>query len=391
MQKYNTLNFKKSSIICIKDQNPKKSFYIITKGKAISYRTFNFNVEFNKGDIIGLVNSLLNEPYFFNIKALEDVEVIEVETNDIINTNNKELMVKIADNLDSSFEKWLGRYYLLLSDDKAISYGKTKEEVFNMIKVYNKNGLSGVSHKLCHEYINFFPESEEIDEVKNYLSGLTAIEEPTKTEDNIYHYKKGYCLYTELVSSERIYIIKSVKVGIYNVVNLQQITRSIYSKNHIIDGYKPILSYQPLSTYAVILEDSVIKVLTKEELMNMLKNDHTVELYYIKMVCMKIRNTVLKIIVLNTDDILAKILITLYYILKTEILSEETNSINLLYTLSDLQTIINIKDIKILQKEFNKIRSAEISSKNYINITDIKSFIIEYKNCMNRISNIHHT
>ena len=121
MQKYNTLNFKKSSIICIKDQNPKKSFYIITKGKAISYRTFNFNVEFNKGDIIGLVNSLLNEPYFFNIKALEDVEVIEVETNDIINTNNKELMVKIADNLDSSFEKWLGRYYLLLSDDKAIS------------------------------------------------------------------------------------------------------------------------------------------------------------------------------------------------------------------------------------------------------------------------------
>ena len=149
-------------------------------------------------------------------------------------------------------------------------------------------------------------------------------------------------------------------MGIYNVVNLQQITRSIYSKNHIIDGYKPILSYQPLSTCAVILEYSVIKVLTKEELMNMLKNDHTVELYYIKMVCMKIRNTVLKIIVLNTDDILAKILITLYYILKTEILSEETNSINLLYTLSDLQTIINIKDIKILQKEFNKIRSAEI-------------------------------
>ena len=115
---YTNLNFKKSSMIYIKDQNPKNSFYIITKGKAISYGTFNFNIEFNKGDIIGLVNAFLNEPYFFNIKALEDVEVIEIEIDDIIEMNNKELMVKIADNLDAAFEKWLGRYYLLLSENK---------------------------------------------------------------------------------------------------------------------------------------------------------------------------------------------------------------------------------------------------------------------------------
>ena len=141
---YTNLNFKKSSMIYIKDQNPKNSFYIITKGKAISYGTFNFNIEFNKGDIIGLVNAFLNEPYFFNIKALEDVEVIEIEIDDIIEMNNKELMVKIADNLDSAFEKWLGRYYLLLSENKEITNGKTQEEILNMIKVYHKNGFHNI-------------------------------------------------------------------------------------------------------------------------------------------------------------------------------------------------------------------------------------------------------
>lgn len=391
MTGYTNVNFKKSSLIYIKDQNPKNSFYIITKGKAISYGTFNFNIEFNKGDIIGLVNAFLNEPYFFNIKALEDVEVIEIEIDDIIKIKNKELMVKIADHLDSSFEKWLGRYYLLLSENKEITNGKTKEEIFNMIKVYHKNGFHDISYKLCNEYIKLFPKCEELDEVNKYLSEITPIEEPKKIDKNVYKYKKGYCIYTELEYTDKVYIIKSVKVGIYNVVNLNQVTRAIYSKNHMVDGYNPNLSYQPLSTCAVTLENSTIKVLTKDELISIIENDHSVELYYSKIVCMKIRNTILKIIVLSTDDIIAKILITLYYILKTEIITEGSNSVNLLYTLNDIKTIINIKDINTLKKEFNKIRAAQISYNNYINIVDIKAFFIEYKNCMNRIANIHHT
>ena len=37
------------------------------------------------------------------------------------------------------------------------------------------------------------------------------------------------------------------------------------------------------------------------------------------MVSVKIRNTILKMMVLSVDDLLSKLLITLYYILKTEI------------------------------------------------------------------------
>ncbi len=391
MHKYNTLQFKKSSIIYIKDQNPKNSFYIITKGKAISYGTFHSNIEFNKGDILGLVNTTLNEPYFYNIKALEDTEVIELNLNEIINTNNRDLMIKIYNYLNSSLETWLGRYYLSVSESKEFVNEKTKEEILNMAKVYENNNFSHVSYKLYNEYINRFPNSEDIDEVKNKLSSIEPIEEPSEKRDNIFRYKKGYCLYTELEGSDRLYIIKSGKIGIYNVVNLHQITRAIYSKNSIIDGYNPVLEYQPLSTCAVILENSVIKVLKKEELLDIMEKDNSIKLYYIKMISIKIRNTILKIMALNTDEILSKLIITLYYILKTEIISEDVNFVHLLYSIHDIQTIINISDIKSVERELAKIRSVQISEDNRINITDIKGFIIEYKNCIHRITNMHHS
>ncbi|ASJ22249.1 cyclic nucleotide-binding domain-containing protein [Brachyspira hampsonii] len=388
MHKYNTAHFKKSTIIYIKDQIPKDVFYIITKGKAISYGTFNYNVEFNQGDILGLVNILLNEPYFFNVKAMEDVEAIEVDITEVIKTKNEELMVKIAANLDASFETWLGRYYMLLSENKEIAKIRTKEEIMNMADIYKKNEFKHVAYKLYNEYMKLFPENA--DDVKDKLSEMTPIEEPQKNDDNVYYYKKGYCLYTELEYTNKLYIIKSGEIGIYNIVNLGQVTRAIYSKNNMIDGYKPVLQYQPLSTCAVALEDSYIKVLTKKELINITENDPELSLYYIKMVSVKIRNTILKLMVLSVDDLLSKLLITLYYMLKTEILPEDVNSVNLLYTLNDIKTLMNIKDVKLIERELNRVRGVSVSSDGYINITDIKSLIIEYRNCINRLSNTHH-
>lgn len=385
MGKYNTLSFQKSSIIYIKNQYPKDSFYVITKGKAISYGTFDYNIEFNKGNILGLVNAVLNEPYFYNVKAVEDTEVMEIKIEDIVNIESKDLMVKIDRYLDTSLEMWLSKYYMSLSNNHNNSiFISSKDDVLKMAEVYKKNGFDDASYKLYKKCIELFPESE--NEIKNQLSSLTPISEPTAMGNNTFSYKKGYCIYTELEASNKLYIIQSGKVGIYNIINSHQITRAIYSESNIIDGYKPIGKYQALSTSAIILEDSLIKVLEREELLDAMEHEPSLKLYYIKMVSMKIRNTVLKTIVLHTDEIIPKLIITLYYMLKTETLPKDTNSINLLYNVNDIKTIININDLKLVEKELNKIRSVKISEDHYINILDIKNFIIEYKNCMNRIT-----
>lgn len=139
MGKYNTLSFQKSSIIYIKNQYPKDSFYVITKGKAISYGTFDYNIEFNKGNILGLVNAVLNEPYFYNVKAVEDTEVMEIKIEDIVNIESKDLMVKIDRYLDTSLEMWLSKYYMSLSNNHNNSiFISSKDDVLKMAEVYKK-------------------------------------------------------------------------------------------------------------------------------------------------------------------------------------------------------------------------------------------------------------
>ena len=389
---YNTLSFQKSAIIYIKNQYPKDSFYVVTKGKAISYGTLDYNIEFNKGNILGLVNAVLNEPYFYNVKAIEDTEVMEVKIDDIVNIESKDLMIKIDRYLDTSLEMWLSKYYMLLSShhkNKNISYQfrQTKEEILKMADIYKHNGFDDAAYKLCKKCIELFPESE--NEIKNALSILTPVEEPTKSEDNTYSYKKGYCIYTELESNEHLYIIKSGRIGVYNILNSNLITRAIYSEGSIIDGYKPVGKYQALSTSVVVLEDSLIKVLKREELIEAMEHENSLKLYYIKMASMKIRNAVLKIIVLHTEDIISNLIITLYYMLRTETLPKDSNSVDLLYTINDIKTIIDIENASIVEKELNKIRSVKISEDNNINISDIKNFVLEYKNCMNRITSHH--
>ena len=380
----NIVHFKKSSLIFIEDQCPKNSFYIIIKGKAISYgRYFDNDTQYAKGDILGLVNSVLNEPYFFNVKAEEDIEALEINVNDIINIYNKDIMIKIHNYLYNTLEAWLSIYYMRLSHNNSISkYNFTEEYILDMGKIYINNSLPTVSYKIYNQYLELFPNSNNIETVKGMISSMSEynIENPIKIEDNVFYYKKGYCLYTELMSSDYLYIINSGKVGIYNIVNSKLVTRAIYSSNNVIDGSSPDINYQALSTTTVVLEDSKIRLLKKEEFIPIITNVNSLRPYYLKIVSTKIRNNVLKVMALNTNDISIKLLITIYYILKTETLfSKETNSVDLLYKISDIAAIIGYDNTTVIRNELKKIHSLTIDDDDYIHAGNIASIIREYE------------
>ena len=380
----NIVHFKKSSLIFIEDQCPKNSFYIIIKGKAISYgRYFDNDTQYAKGDILGLVNSVLNEPYFFNVKAEEDIEALEINVNDIINIYNKDIMIKIHNYLYNTLEAWLSIYYMRLSHNNSISkYNFTEEYILDMGKIYINNSLPTVSYKIYNQYLELFPNSNNIETVKGMISSMSEynIENPIKIEDNVFYYKKGYCLYTELMSSDYLYIINSGKVGIYNIVNSKLVARAIYSSNNVIDGSAPYINYQPLSTTTVVLEDSKIRLLKKEEFIPIITNVNSLRPYYLKIVSTKIRNNVLKVMALNTNDISIKLLITIYYILRTETLfSKETNSVDLLYKISDIAAIIGYDNTTVIRNELKKIHSLTIDDDDYIHAGNIASIIREYE------------
>ena len=378
----NIVSFKKYSLIFIEDQYPKNSFYIITKGKAISYGSyFDNSMEYVKGDILGLVNSALNEPYFFNVKAIEDVEALEINVNDIIDIYNKDIIRKINYYLYNSLEVWLSKYYMKLSyRDSIIKYNFIEEYVLDMAKIYIDNDFPTVSYKIYNQYLELFPNGKNVGMVKNLISSMQEynIEEPVEIDDNIFYYKKGYCLYTELTASNYIYLINSGKIGVYNIVNSKLVTRVIYSNNNIIDGYRPDIDYQALLTTTVVLQDSKIKLLKRKDFMSMIVNVNSLRSYYLKIISTKIRNNILKVMALNTNDISIKLFITIYYILKTEILfTKGINSVDLLYKVNDIATIIGYNNIEIVKNELKKINSISIHD-DYIHILNIDNFIKDY-------------
>ncbi|MEI0494792.1 cyclic nucleotide-binding domain-containing protein [Brachyspira intermedia] len=377
MNNYNTIKFQKSSFIYEEGNFPKDSFYIITKGKARCYaiNSSNHDKDYNVGHIIGLVNLAASEPYSVTMEAVEDVEVLELTLSDISNITNNDLIKTIYNYLNTTLETWLSRYYIILVKNKVDLY--YKENIFTMAEIYLKNDLPDVAHKLYENYIETSEDKNDIEYAKKELLKLPPANNPSTFTSNILLYKKGCCLYTEFKTSNHLYIILSGRVGIYNIINGKLLLKDIYKKNYVLDGYEPKLEYKPLLTSAVALETSYIKVVTKEEFIEMILKDKHLRSYHIKMMSIKVINILSKIKALEETNTLSKLFIIISALLKTETLFEEINTTVLTYTIYDIENSIRL-DINDILNNLKKIKSLEIMNDKYIRIININDFFKEY-------------
>ena len=77
-QQYNKLTIKKSTIIFKYKEPAKDYFCIILKGKVTAYNVFyqNYDIHYKEGDIIGLISSIINEPYYSTIESSKTRAVV---------------------------------------------------------------------------------------------------------------------------------------------------------------------------------------------------------------------------------------------------------------------------------------------------------------------------
>lgn len=323
------------------------------------------------------MNLATNEPYFVTIEAAEDTEVIEMNLVDVKNLTNTDLIKKIYDYLNSTFETWLSKYYSNLVKNKLDLY--YKESIFVIAEIYKKNEFYDAAYKLYDEYIKEFDYAENVEGARIELSKLEPMPPPKQFRDNIYLYIKGSCLYTELKPSNSLYIIMSGKIGIYNAINGELLLRDAYGKNYILYGYGPKSDYKPLLTSAIALETSYVKTFQKEEFLEMIIKDKQLRSYNIKMMSVKIINVLYKIRAIEEENITLKLFIIISSILKIEILFEESESILLSHTIDDVKNSVNNISKDDILNNLRKIKSVEIVKDKYIKITNINNFFKEYK------------
>ena len=145
MNNSKTVKFKKDSIIFIEGQEPKHTFYIIVSGtvEAYSYFADNYVVKYKAGEIIGFFNAVINEPISATVKAIEDVELLEMNIQEIENINNRSIINKMYDYLLLNLERWLDRYYYFLNkaNKPYIHFDAKTSDIIEMGKIYYNNGF----------------------------------------------------------------------------------------------------------------------------------------------------------------------------------------------------------------------------------------------------------
>ena len=388
MNNSKTVKFKKDSIIFIDGQEPKYMFYIIIKGKVEAYSYFadDYTFQYKEGDIIGFYNAVLNEPISSTVKAIEDVELLEMNIQEIENINNRNILNKMYDYLLLNLERWLDRYYYFLNKANK-PYIKTKPKISDIVemgKIYYNNGFYDAAYKLFNKYKESNENNETVNEL---LSKIKPIEEPELIDNNVYKYKKGYCLYTEIQSGDYLYIIKYGKVGVYNIFNSKQVTRRVAIDGDIINGYAPTSKNRALSTTAIILQDSIVQAVKKEELINLIYADKNIRLYLTKIMSMRIQMTISRIKSFNANNITSKFIIIIEALIKNELLFKDIKKIEFPYNIYDICSIIGIDYNENIENELEKIKSISISKNGNLIVNDINAFYEDYKIYSMRTSN----
>ena len=385
MEKYDTIKFNKNDIIIKAGEQSSEYFYILMSGKTISYYEFHkeYKHESKKGSILGLISAIIKEPYFSTIEAVEDSELLKIKIDSIINIKDENLLTKIYNYLYFILETWLSKYYTILTVNKVDLYNK--DDIVTMANIYKNNGYIDASYKLCSKYVELFPEDEDVTKIKNFMEDMENIKytkEIEHIENNTYKFPKGYCIYPEIHSSDHIYIIKSGKVGIYSIVNSKQIIRNIYTEEYIINGYNPTLEYKPLLTTAIVLEDSVIDIISKEQLIEMIYNDKSLRINFIKMISIKVNNAVLKLKAIKKDELNIKLIIIIYSMLKMHTLyHKDAVKLTLLYSIEDIKDMLNIDiDNKKVHAALKNIKYITLDNNYNIRVTNIENYCKEYKN-----------
>ncbi|MEI0445974.1 cyclic nucleotide-binding domain-containing protein [Brachyspira intermedia] len=380
MKKYRLVKYKKGDTILKNSQISKDCFYIITKGSIRSYNNF-YNNTYKMGNIIGLIASITKEPYYSTVEAIEDTELWEIKIENINKINNKHLINKISNYLSFVLEIWLSKYYSLIIKNKIDLYNK--EDILTMASIYKDNGFIDASYKLCLSYINMFENDyhvHNIEDVKKFMKTLSKSKEPEHIENNSYKMYKGYCIYTELEATDHIYYIRSGRIGIYNIADSSYITRMIYPAHFVIDDYAPTLEYKTLFTTAIVLEDSIVEILTKEELVKKLHDNAELRFRMIKITSMKVISTILKIKSINKTELKDKLIVLIYAILKIETLFSEKTYIKLYYKIEDIKNMMHDDiDINDIQNALKNIEYLETDCFNNIIITDSCKYFKEYE------------
>ncbi|WP_157153495.1 cyclic nucleotide-binding domain-containing protein [Brachyspira murdochii] len=378
---FNVVEFKKDSAVFVAGENSGDVFYIIKEGTIIdkNYVIENTNFEFTRGDIIGIVPAILSEPYYSTAIAVTDATLIEIHIKDIYNIEDSKIIESIYKHLIKFMEIWLGKYFHKLAETLNIENYR-ENNAFEIAEIYEKNGFKSAALYMYKKIIEMFPDKDH-SEVNNKILSIERnekIEAPLQINNNLFEYKSGSCIFSELESNTELYVIRDGKVGVYSVFDGRLITRIIFQSGNII-GYKPILGNKFLLTTCIVLEDTVLQIVNKEDFLKLASTNTKLQYHLVNIMARRIYNTVIKSYSISIKSRVGKFYNMIYSFAKTALLFDKNAEfLELPYTANDICAMVGIESVDYIKSEMNKTKVILFSREDKIIIPNVQNFFNEY-------------
>ena len=379
---FNIIEFKKDSTVFVSGENARNVFYIIKEGTIIdkNYVIENTNFELTVGDILGLVSAVLGEPYYSTSIAITDVQLVEIKIQDIYSIEDEKIIASIYKYLVKFMEIWVGKYFHKLSE--TLNIGSYREnDAAEIARIYEENGYTLVALYMYRKIIEIFPNHDhtEINKKISEMEIKENIESPLQIDHNLYEYRKGSCIFSELESDTDIYVIRDGKVGVYSVFDGRLITRIIFNQGNII-GYKPVLGNKFLLTTCIVLEDTVVQTVNKDDFLKLALSNKKLEYHLVNIMSRRIYNTVVKSYSISVKSVIGKFYNMVYSFAKTELLfNKNMDFLELPYTAHDICAMVGIEDRDYIKNEVKKTNVIIFSRHGKIIIPNLQKFFEEYE------------
>lgn len=344
MKSLKMLKYKKGSNIILLGQSPLKMILMIITGTVEIIREVEQKEHeiYNEGMFIGILSFLTPIAYDFTAVALIDVEILPISMKDleIMHSSNPAILDKMFVQTKDNFLAYLNMHTSIIFSSLTNRFYK-EESIYKIAKHFDLKRQYSVAHFIynkCIEYNETDNKKEEIENRIKELENISVIE--PKDLDYGMLYKKGACLVCEHQRENHIFLIVTGKVGLYKVFENYHILQSVYSDNDII-GYLNSFENHPYRKTAVILEDSIIQQIPKEDFETKFKNHYSFMLSIIRNISLETYHTIFKINSINIYNPAARAL----YVMKTYLIKKDkrkTQSITLNFNIEELMDIVGL-------------------------------------------------
>ncbi len=271
------VTFNKGAYITVEGKANADQFYIVRTGKVQVSKEVQVVSEeggniLNPGDFFGVVATMSGHSHIETGQAITDVSLIAVSRDkfDLLIEKNTPVAMKIIE----SFSKQLRHFDEALTrlTQKTIKTESEPSHLFRIGEFYARQNQFNQAYYAYYQFLKLCPGDENAAKARERLAKIKPYSKAVflDGDDKVFtrEYPKDNMIFAENMPGKELYIIQKGTVKITKIMGENEVLLAVLKPGDIF-GEMSLIENKPRSASAIVMEDSVMLAVNKENFARM--------------------------------------------------------------------------------------------------------------------------